>query len=42
MSNARIGRIIGSNSTSQFKTPESLNDSETRKLDAVRLEAERC
>ena len=35
--------IIGSNSTSHFKTPQSHgNDSEARKLDAVRIEAERC
>jgi len=43
VSNARrIGRIIGNDSTSHFKMSEShVNDSETRKLDAV-LEAERC
>jgi len=37
VSNARrIGRIIGSDSTSHFKIPEShRNDLETRKLDAI-------
>ena len=35
--------IIGSDSTSHFKTPQSHgNDSEARKLGAVRIEAERC
>jgi len=39
----RIGRIIGSDSTSHFKMPESHgNDSETKKLGAVLIEAERC
>jgi len=35
--------IIGSDSTSHFKTPQNRgNDSEARKLGAVRIEAERC
>ena len=39
----RIGRIIGSNSTSHSVTPQIHgNDSEARKLDSVRVEAERC
>ena len=39
----RIGMIIGSDSTSHFKTPQSHgNDSEARKLGAVRIEAKRC
>ena len=39
----RIGTIIGSDSRSHFKTPQSHgNDSEARKLGAVRIEAERC
>ena len=39
----RIGTIIGSDSTSHFQTPQSHgNDSEARKLGAVRIEAERC
>ena len=39
----RIGTIIGSDSTSHFKTPQRYgNDSEARKLGAVRIEAERC
>ena len=39
----RIGMIIGSDSISYFKTPQSHeNDSEARKLGAVRIEAERC
>ena len=39
----RIGTIIGSDSLSHFKTPQSHgNDSEARKLGAVRIEAERC
>ena len=39
----KICTIIGSDSTSHFKTPQSHgNDSEARKLDAVRIEAERC
>ena len=39
----RIGMIIGSDSTSHFKTPQSHgNDSEARKLSAVRIEVERC
>ena len=39
----RIGTIIGSDSTSHFKTPQSHgNDSEARKLSTVRIEAERC
>ena len=39
----RIVRIIGSDATSHFKAPESHgNDSVTRKLGAVRVEAERC
>ena len=39
----RIGMIIGSDSTSHFKTPQSHgNDSEARKLGTVRIEAERC
>ena len=39
----RIGMIIGSDSTSHFKMPQSHgNDSEARKLGAVRIEAERC
>jgi len=38
----RIGKRIGSDSTSHFKAPESHgNDSETKKLSAVRFEAER-
>ena len=36
------GTIIGSDSTNHFKTPQSHgNDSEARKLGAVRIEAER-
>ena len=39
----RIGTIIRSDSTRHFKTPQSHgNDSEARKLGAVRIEAERC
>ena len=39
----RIGTIIGSDSISHFKTPQSHgNDSEARKLGAARIEAERC
>ena len=39
----RIGTIIGSDSTSHFKTPQTHgNDSEARKLAAVRVGAERC
>ena len=39
----RISTVIGSDSTSHFKTPQSHgNDSEARKLGAVRIEAERC
>jgi len=38
----RIGRIIGNDTTSHFKTPENHeNNSETRKLNVVRLE-EKC
>ena len=41
--NARIGGIIGGDSTSHFETPQSHgNDSEARKLGSVRDEAERC
>ena len=44
MPNARrIGRIIGSDSTGHFKTPQGHgNDSEARKLGCVRFETERC
>jgi len=39
----RISTIIGSDSTSHFKIPQShRNDSEARKLGTVRIEAERC
>ena len=39
----RIGRIIGNDSISHFKTPQSHgNDSEARKLATVRVEAEGC
>ena len=43
MPNARrIGRIIGSYSTSHFEMPQSHgNDLEARELDSVRVEAER-
>ena len=38
----RIGRIIGSDLTSHFETPQSHgNDSEARKLGSVRVEIER-
>ena len=39
----RIGRIIWSDSTSHFETPQSHgSDSKARKLGSVRVEAERC
>ena len=39
----KIGRIIGSDSTSHFETPQSHgNDSEAGKLGSIRVEVERC